>query len=421
MKNDDILLTAIRELQQIITSYEFKITHRKEAKHFSREGKIGFVNTILLMINFFKKTPFIEIYNFFDKIAKSNEIISRQAFEQAREKISHTAFLELFNKTVEIGLSTEDPKLYKGYRLLAIDGSTLMLENSEELKTHFGPTTPSEGDIFARISTLSDVLNCFVVDADIGPFTIGERKMAISHIEKLEKITDTQSIIITDRGYWSPEIISMVIKNKGKLLMRVASNVSKKLLNNPADKGKIKIKYNQKFYELRFYRFKLSSGAIETLVTNLDETEIDDNELAEIYFKRWGIETKYHELKTLLQIENFKGKTVLSVLQDFYTTVLLSNLVAFAKLQADESIQEKIRNKNLKYEYKANTNIAIGVLKDRLILAIIEKNPKKQYRIMQKVMKAITKNTVPIRTGRSYPRKESSLKYRKRTVSKSSL
>lgn len=304
---------------------------------------------------------------------------------------------------------------------MAVDGSTVMVENSKELKEHFGSSSPSEGDVFARISMLFEVSNGFIVDASIGPFSIGERKMAIAHVEKLKEMDYGRSIIITDRGYWSPELISMIIENKGKLLMRVASNVSKQLSNNPASKGVLTVKYNKKSYKLRFYRFKLISGEIETLVTNLDETEVSDNELAELYFKRWGIETKYKELKTFLQMENFTGKTVLSVLQDFYATVFLSNMVAFAKLQADENITNARKDKNLKYEYKANINIAIGILKDRLISMVLEENPLKRLALMNRIIKAISKNVIPVRPNRSAPRRESSIKYRKRTVSKSAL
>lgn len=421
MKNNELFYSMVERIRELIGNYEFKVTHRTAAKHFSREGKIGFVNTISMMLNFFKKTPVIEIFNFFDRIAKNNETVSRQAFEQAREKISHTAFVELFDETVKKGLSTVDPFLYKGYRLIAVDGSTVMVENSKELKEYFGSSSPSEGDVFARISMLFEVLNGFIVDASIGPFSIGERKMAMAHVEKLKEMGYVRSIIITDRGYWSPELISMIIENKGKLLMRVASNVSKQLSNNPASKGDLTVKYNKKSYKLRFYRFKLISGEIETLVTNLDETEVSDNELVELYFKRWGIETKYKELKSFLQMENFTGKTVLSVLQDFYATVFLSNMAAFAKLQADEDITKARKDKNLKYEYKANMNIAIGILKDRLILMVLEENPLKRLALMKKIIKAISKNVIPIRPNRSAPRRESSIKYRKRTVSKSAL
>lgn len=421
MKNNELFLTMVSRLQEIIYSYDFKISHRMKAKDFSRKGKIGFENMIMLMLNFFKKSAFIEIYNFFERIIKTDETISRQAFEQARMKISHTAFVELFEETVQNGLSTDDPKLYQGYRLLAIDGSTLMLENSNELKAFYGASTPSKGDVFARISMLFDVLNGFIVDAGIEPFSTGERRMAISHVGKLSKLGCTKNIIIMDRGYWSPELISSICENDGKFLMRVASNVSKAITGNPNNSGFFTLKYNSKSYKLRFYKFVLDSGEVEYLVTNVDSCEISDENLAELYFMRWGIETKYKEVKVYLQMENFTGKTVLSVLQDFYATVFLSNMVAFAKLQSDENIAQSCKDKNLKYQYKTNTNITIGILKDRLILAIMEKNAIKRLALIRKIFKAISKNTTPIKPNRSAPRKQSSIKYRKRTVTKSTL
>jgi hypothetical protein len=38
----------------------------------------------------------------------------------------------------------------------------------------------------------------------------------------------------------------------------------------------------------------------------------------ELYYLRWGIEENYKRLKQWVEIENFSGKSVLSIQQDFY-------------------------------------------------------------------------------------------------------
>jgi len=418
MKKIRLFEEMINVTSNLIFDYEYKILHRIRSSDFSRIGKIGFENTVMLMLNFFKKSSFIEIYNFFDRILKVGTTVSRQAFEQAREKISYTAFLQLFNETVNKAISCDDSLCYKGYRLLAIDGSTVMLENSKELKEFFGESTPSKGDIFARISMVFDVLNMYIVDADIKPFSVGERRIAKNHIKKLPEINCKKSILIMDRGYWSPELISNIIENGSKFLIRIASNVSKEVLENEDSKGFFTMEYNNKTYKLKFYKFDLKSGEKEILVTNLDESEATDKELTELYFKRWGVETKYKELKVYMQMENFTGKSVQTVLQDFYATVYLSNMVAFAKIQSDQKIEEHCIEKQLKYKHKTNTNITIGVLKDRLILAIIETDDTKRSILMKSIFDTIVKNACPIKPDRSNPRRKSSLKHRKRTVSK---
>jgi hypothetical protein len=54
-----------------------------------------------------------------------------------------------------------------------------------------------------------------------------------------------------------------------------------------------------------------------------------------MYFKRWGIEIKFDELKNRLQIENFTGDTKEKILQDFYASIYLSNMASLAKTYAE--------------------------------------------------------------------------------------
>lgn len=52
-----------------------------------------FNNIILFMLNFVKKSLQLELDDFFKKIQKSDETISKQAFSQARRKVSPKAFV----------------------------------------------------------------------------------------------------------------------------------------------------------------------------------------------------------------------------------------------------------------------------------------------------------------------------------------
>jgi hypothetical protein len=56
--------------------------------------------------------------------------ISKQAFSEDRQKISPEAFRILFREIISLFYKAEDLKIYRGYRLSAIDGSTLELPNT---------------------------------------------------------------------------------------------------------------------------------------------------------------------------------------------------------------------------------------------------------------------------------------------------
>lgn len=111
----------------------------------------------------------------------------------------------------------------------------------------------------------------------------------------------------------------------------------------------------------------LSSEEEEILITSLLDERLLIKDFKELYFMRWGIEIKYDELKNRLQIENFTGITKKAIEQDFYATIYLSNMVELARSRSDELIDNRNKDKNLKYKQKTNLNILIGSLKEKFL------------------------------------------------------
>ena len=96
--------------------------------------------------------------------------------------------------------------------------------------------------------------------------------------------------------------------------------------------------------------------------SNLFDTEITKDMFRELYFYRWPVETKYKELKSRFEIEEFNGATTTSVFQEFYIDMLLSNLSSLIKNDVDEMIEISAKNTN-KYRYQANRAFIIGRIK----------------------------------------------------------
>ena len=85
---------------------------------------------------------------------------------------------------------------------------------------------------------------------------------------------------------------------------------------------------------LRLVRVELPNE-VEVLVTNLmDEETYNHSIFKSLYHLRWGIEENYKRLKQWVEIENFSGKSALSVKQDFYAKIVASNLTALMEIEA---------------------------------------------------------------------------------------
>jgi hypothetical protein len=155
---------------------------------------------------------------------------------------------------------------------------------------------------------------------------------------------------------------------------------------------------------VRVLKFPLPSGEIETLITDIADTRYGTKTFKSLYFKRWPIETKYDMLKKKLEVENFSGRLVDNIRQDFFATMVLTNLAADFSDEAQEIMDNEQSLKDNKYSYQVNVNHSIGVLKDRLILTLLEDDSTKRLRMYDEILYLLNKKPVPIRPNRSNPR-----------------
>ena len=116
---------------------------------------------------------------------------------------------------------------------------------------------------------------------------------------------------------------------------------------------------------IRVIEVTLDTGEKEYLATNLFDTAITVDMFRELYFLRWPVETKYHELKYRLNIEEFSGATSISIQQEFFINLLLSNLSSLIKNAADEVIEQNAPATN-RFRYQSNRSFVIGSIKRTL-------------------------------------------------------
>ncbi len=381
------------------------------------------------MCNFIKKSLSLEMVNFTNAFNQFSTVklstFTQSAFIQSRNKIKPEVFKHL-NSTIIDEFYTDNDlsiKLWKGYRLLAVDGSRINLPDTKELTKKFGSAKnqTKTSTVQARCSVLYDVLNNFVIDSKLTPLVTGESTLAKEHILKAK----TGDLIIYDRGYPSFELIYEHKELEIDFLFRVKvsfSNVVKFFVESNKTSQIIEIKpgqnrsfedkkYNKdKTYKVRLVRVKLNDGSIEVLMTSLlNSKTFKSNTFKELYFKRWGVETYYDELKNKLKVEHFSGYSVNTIQQDFYVAIFVSNIQTLIVNDLEEEINEQ--NKGRKLKYKVNTNLSYGFLKDRII-ALFQANED----VENELKTLFKKHLIPIRPLRNNKRNYG--KYRTRTKPK---
>lgn len=402
-----LLVRGVERINKILHSYEYKCDSRERPEYFSREGgKIGFTGLVAFVLNFLTKSMQTEINKFHEYVLKNTDAskkATKQAYAEARYKLKTAAFSILYDDTAELASSAEELNTYKGFRLFAIDGSIIALEDTLNLRSYYGITGGKDGYAAARASVLCDVLNKGLsLDAQIDKLSVGENKLAMRHINRLEELNVENPLLIFDRNYSSAEMFERLCDTA--FLFRVKRRFNKEIDFLPIGDYIKTFTIRKKSFLLRVLKFKLPTGEIETLVTNLSNSSILAEDLKEIYRLRWGIETNYDTLKNVLQLENFSGTSQQVVEQDFFASLFLKNMVAFGKLDADAIVAEN-ENPYNKYHKSTNESQLIGLLKDKLVIALLETKPRKQAMLINKIIKEATSYTLPVRPGRSSTRK----------------
>ena len=360
----------------------------------------------------------IKYFNFNEDIPSSSALIEQ------RKKIDLSTFIYILKKFTN---TIKCNKTYKGYRLLACDGSNINYACDKNDKSTYikHPLKHGKGHNSLHLNVLYDLKNNIYIDADI------QNKKEMNERQSLNKMVDNlnmqdNTIIIADRGYESYNVFAHIENNNCNYLIRAKDIDSNGILSSLflpdtefdktitlilTRKQTKKVKntiYNYKFlpqnatfdfmnkenpyYPITFrvVRFKLSNNKYECIITNLDSNKFPLNEIKKLYNMRWGIETSFRELKYNIGLINFHSKNKEFILQEIYIKLTLYN---FCQAIMNQII---VKQKNTKYSYEIDASTAFMLCKHYL---------KDNKFNIKRLTTLILKHLHPIRLGRSDKRK----------------
>lgn len=284
------------------------------------------------------------------------------AWTQARAKLAASAFRDLNQQAVlENFYHPDNPRGdWYGHRLLAVDGSKINLPSSPAVADYFGWVVPKNQSpkagaayVQGRVSVLYDVDNALVLDGVLARTAVGERALAQRHLAQ----TQPGDVLLYDRGYCGYEWLARHLQARREVILRMQrgvmaaadalfaadqAGVSRRGVWEapPRQHRRLRALGLPLRLELRLVTVRLPTGELEVLATSLlDEAAYPTAAFAEAYRRRWGVEGFYTVIKGRLALENFSGRTLDSVCQDFEATLLISNLESVLCREAQEQLQ----------------------------------------------------------------------------------
>jgi hypothetical protein len=350
---------------------------------------------------------------------KKDFTVTASAFTQARQKLKHTAFLELNNGIVTKYYEESEIKRFHRFRITAFDASIITLPSSKEFKAIFGSRairnhTDQELGDYSRMTfeACYDVLNNIAIKCLLGKGDAYEADLAAEMLGNL----NNDDLAIFDRGYACYPLIAKLIAKQQPFIIRCPKvsfkEVEEMFYQHNCESKVVTLKVPAKHAKklrltnlplrvtVKLVRVILPSEEVEVLMTSLIGEDLKQEDFKNIYNLRWGIETFFGKLKGRLALENFTGTSLEAVLQDFWSTIFMSNLETILT----EDMQEELNNANTKAKLEKTVNKAISFNAIKNMAFEIFANEQNPDVVLAKLTQLFAMNVIVKRPARKVKR-----------------
>ena len=287
----------------------------------------------------FKTTIQRELDSFYRSINQSDfsiRVVTKSAFSQARAKINPLAFKHLSRIALATFYQDAPFKKWKNMRVLACDGTRLMLPQHKTIAQEFGVQHVGPNADVARHMALASILydteNLVPIDSQIASYDLSERDLLKKHLNYTQK----GDLILLDRGYPAQWLFFLLYAKELDFCIRLSDynwSVAEKFSKSNLQETTVQIElakkdikhledypeFHHKILSVRLVKVALPTGETEILCTSLmNQEQFPITDFQELYHKRWTAEEAFKMLKSRIELENFSGKTAVAVRQDFY-------------------------------------------------------------------------------------------------------
>lgn len=385
--------TTLSDIESDISSYV-----QKPGAHMTRHRYCDFKDTVLATLSLSMNRSNTELFNYF---GIKRHIPSKSAFTQQRQKLNDAFFpalLKAFNNAIPF------TKTHKGFHLVAVDGTDINLPTDKNDTVYRIKQARSNNYFFQmHVNALFDICENRYVSVSTQPRPqLNEKKAFIELVENCGMPENT--IFIGDRGYISLNTVAHLLEGNKYFLIRsngpdspgsfirnltapdtesdqyISFNVTragKKCYTMHPDKYK-RVRGNQTFdyiapddkvsvytMSVRITCVKLGDS-YEYLISNLPMETFSSNDLKDLYWKRWAIETSFKRLKYALSLVYLHSVNRQLIIQELYAKIIMYNFASLLHSYAQRCKKLLEKDKRNKYRYNVSFDDAVPIAKELL-------------------------------------------------------
>ena len=334
------------------------------------------------------------------------EPVTAQAFSDARTKLPPDLVRSLLHTAGEGFDEIHGERfLWRGRRLVAVDGQRRFVQPCEALRRCFGGPAGSHYPM-AHVTTLFDVVSKMPRDAVVGPYGADERVQLSQVLAR----TRTGDVVVLDAGFPSFDVFVMLLESKLDFVARVPETgtfaaIMKFLADGGTDGDVVlhppegSVLRGGDPITVRVLRIPRKGDEAWVLVTTLAREEFPANVVAEAYGLRWPIET-FHAALVSEHFDQgfFHAKWKGGVEQEVYAQALFVAITRhlMAAATADEE--------GPAYEH-VSAKAALLAVGDHLARLVLMQPPERATAHLGQLLRRIARAIEKPRPGRSFPRK----------------
>lgn len=372
---------------------------QKPGSHMTRHRYCDFKDTVLATLSLSMNRSNTELFNYF---GIKRHIPSKSAFTQQRQKFNDAFFpalLKAFNNAIPF------TKTYKGFHLVAVDGTDINLPTDKKDTIYSIKQTRSDNYFYQmHVNALFDICENRYLSVITQPRPqMNEKKAFIELVENCDMPENT--IFIGDRGYISLNTIAHLIEGNKYFLIRAKSpnssgSFTKNLITPDTESDQYvsinitrarrkcytkhpdKYKCVQKSHtfdyialndknsiytmSVRITCVKLDDDSYEYLISNLPMETFSSNDLKDLYWKRWTIETSFRRLKYALSLVYLHSVNRRLIIQELYAKIIMYNFASLLHSYAQRCKMLLEKDKQNKYNYNVSFDDAVPIAKELL-------------------------------------------------------
>lgn len=399
--------------------------------HFTEQSNMSLADWGVFLSFKEDRTLQSDIENYITNYKPELDIPSKQFISSQRTYIKPVFFQDISKKYLELIDYKNDNqtfKTFKGFRLLAGDGSDFEIPDFPETREEFNikDTPKYRKPAMCKFSSVQDVLNGFILDGIVDDYKSAELPLMHQHLQNIENmITSSKTIWIFDRGYTAMELYARIIEMNSYFIVRLRKDSYKEEMKTIIDEDslislnidgnrlkkfhdtELKNIYSKKWtINLRIVTITNNNGEKYSLLTNIPKEVLNTNEIGEIYKLRWGIETNYNTMKNRIYIENYSGKRRICIEQDIYSKFLKFNIFNYLKIKFNKLIKIKKEKQGDYRQYQVDQANLIRNLKDKLLSILLSKSKKIREKLVKNFHKSCMRYPNRVRKNKTTPRKK---------------